>query len=101
VPLTLIEHISVDPKVMQGRPCIRGTRIPVDILFDMRDRDGLSPEEIADEYEGIITLSDVHAALSYYYDHRTEIEQMVADGEVRMEQWKRDNPDAWHEFRPK
>jgi uncharacterized protein (DUF433 family) len=97
MPLTLIEHISIDPKVFQGRPCIRGTRIPVDFIFDMRHRDGMSPEEIAEQFP-IITLSDVHAALSYYYDHRDEIQRMVDEGEARMEEWKRDNPGAWNEF---
>jgi hypothetical protein len=43
-------------------------------------------------------LSDVHAALSYYYDHRDEIQRMVDEGEARMEEWKRDNPGAWNEF---
>jgi uncharacterized protein (DUF433 family) len=99
MPLTLVEHISVDPKVFRGRPCIRGTRIPVDFIFDMRQRDGMSPEEIAEQFPWV-TLSDVHAALSYYYDHREEIQRMVDEAEARMEQWKRDNPGAWHEFHP-
>ena len=97
--LTLVEHISVHPNVFQGRPCIRGTRIPVDFIFDMRDRDGMSPEEIAEQFPWI-TLSDVYAALSYYYDHREEIQRMVDAAEARMERWKRDNPNAWHEFHP-
>lgn len=100
MPLTLVEHISVDPKIFRGRPCVRGTRIPVDILVDMRTRDGLSPEEIAEQYDGVITLSDVYAAFSYYFDHREEIDRMVAEAGAREEHWKRDNPDAWHEFHP-
>jgi len=95
--LTLVEHISVDPKVFRGRPCVRGTRIPVDFIFDMNQRDGMSPEEIAEQLP-TITLSDVHAALSYYYDHRAEIQRMVDEAEARGEQWRRENPGAWHEF---
>jgi uncharacterized protein (DUF433 family) len=38
-----------DPQVMGGRVVFRGTRIPVDILFDNL-ADGLSLDEILDEY---------------------------------------------------
>jgi uncharacterized protein (DUF433 family) len=92
--LTLVEHISVDPKVFRGRPCIRGTRIPVDILVDMRTRDGLSPEEIAELYDGAITLSDVYAAFSYYFDHREEIDRMVAQADAWSEEFQRQYPNG-------
>lgn len=95
--LTLVEHISVDPKVFHGRPCIRGTRIPVDVIFGLHERDGFSPAEIAADFPWI-TLSDVYAALSYYHDHRAEIETMVADEEDRIEQWKLAHPGEWHEL---
>jgi uncharacterized protein (DUF433 family) len=97
MPLTLVEHISIDPDVFHGRPCIRGTRIPVDVIFALHERDGFSPEQIAADFSWI-SLSDVYAALSYYHDHRAEIEQMLVDEEARIEQWKRDNPGAWREF---
>jgi hypothetical protein len=43
------------------------------------ERHGLSPEQIAREYPHI-TLSQVHAALAYFYDHRDEVlKQMKAD----------------------
>ncbi|MEJ7829489.1 MAG: DUF433 domain-containing protein [Segetibacter sp.] len=28
------EHISTDPKIMFGKPCIKGTRIPVDLIVE-------------------------------------------------------------------
>ncbi|MBK9196373.1 MAG: DUF433 domain-containing protein [Flavobacteriales bacterium] len=28
------QHISADPEVMYGKPCIKGTRIPVDLILD-------------------------------------------------------------------
>lgn len=89
--LTLVEHISVDPKVFHGRPCIRGTRIPVDVIFGLHERDGFSPAEIAADFPWI-TLSDVYAALSYYHDHRAEIERMVAEAEQRAEEFQRRYP---------
>jgi len=38
------------------------------------EKRGLSPEEIVHQYPGI-TLADVHAAMSYFFDHRAEIEE--------------------------
>jgi hypothetical protein len=34
----------------------------------------MSPEEIADQYPGV-TLADIHAALTYYFTNRAEIEE--------------------------
>ncbi len=28
------QHIAADPEVMCGRPCIKGTSIPVDLILD-------------------------------------------------------------------
>jgi uncharacterized protein (DUF433 family) len=28
------DHISSDPKIMVGKPCIKGTRIPVDLILE-------------------------------------------------------------------
>ncbi len=44
--------ITVDPEVMGGRPVFRGTRIPVDVLFDNL-ADGMSLDEILDAYPGL------------------------------------------------
>ncbi len=42
------------------------------------ERRGLTPDEIVERYPGL-TLSDVYAALAYYFDHREQIEQDLAD----------------------
>jgi len=44
--------ITVDPEVMGGRPVFRGTRIPVDVLFENL-ADGMSLDEILDAYPGL------------------------------------------------
>lgn len=41
--------ITIDPDVMSGAPCVFGTRVPVEVLFDNL-RDGLSIDEIIDSY---------------------------------------------------
>jgi uncharacterized protein (DUF433 family) len=60
-PSSLRSVISIDPNVMGGRPVFRGTRIPVDVLFDNL-ADGMSLDEILDAYPGL-RREDAIAAL--------------------------------------
>jgi uncharacterized protein (DUF433 family) len=55
-------HIVVDPSVRFGRPVIRGSRVPVDVVVAQMGA-GLSAEQVAEEYG--ITRDDVLAALAY------------------------------------
>jgi hypothetical protein len=41
---------------------------------------GMSPDEILLHYPSI-NLSDIYAALAYYYDHREEIRKQIEDDE--------------------
>ena len=43
------KHISVDPEIHHGEPCINGTRIPVSIIVGSV-ADGMSFDEIIDAY---------------------------------------------------
>lgn len=69
------DRISIDPRVMVGKPCIKGTRIPVDMLLRKLSQ-GMSVQELLDEYPHI-TRDDVLAALAYA-SH--EIEQKAVAG---------------------
>jgi uncharacterized protein (DUF433 family) len=55
-------HIVVDPSVRFGRPVIRGSRVPVDVVVAQMGA-GLSAEQVAEEYG--IKREDVLAALAY------------------------------------
>ncbi len=66
-----IEHIEIDPQKRGGRPMIKGTGIMVkDIVYDQRV--GLSVDYIAEQFG--LTPGQIYAALSYYYDHKDEID---------------------------
>ncbi|PUA31118.1 MAG: hypothetical protein B9J98_07725 [Candidatus Terraquivivens tikiterensis] len=41
--------IESDPEILGGKPVVRGTRIPVDLILELVEA-GYSPEEIAEEY---------------------------------------------------
>jgi len=59
----LIERIVSDPKVCSGKPCIKGTRIPVHIVLGLL--------AAGEDFEGIkkaypnITDDDIKACLNY------------------------------------
>jgi uncharacterized protein (DUF433 family) len=57
------EHITTDPDVCHGKPCIKGTRVMVSVVLDNL-AEGLSPEEITEEYP-VLTISNVRASLAY------------------------------------
>jgi uncharacterized protein (DUF433 family) len=79
---TDITHIVSTRGVRGGKPRIRGHRITVHDIA-IRTREGKPPEDIAQMYQ--LTLGEVHAALSYYYDHRVEIDREIVeeDEEIR------------------
>ena len=58
----LLSRIISDPRVMAGKPVIRGTRITVDLILDLL-ASCMKPEEIADDYG--ISIEDIRAALLY------------------------------------
>jgi uncharacterized protein (DUF433 family) len=59
----LLNRIVVNPKVMVGKPVIKGTRIPVDAIIK-RLAGGMSLREILEEYPNL-EEEDVKAALEY------------------------------------
>jgi len=63
------ERIVLDSTIHQGKPVIRGTRVPVATVIS-GIAGGMSVEEIAREYE--ITPADIEAALSYGGSIRTD-----------------------------
>lgn len=69
----LNSHITKTPGVCGGRACVAGHRIRVADIVVWHEMRGYSPDEIVDMFPGI-SLSDVYAALSYYFDNRQEID---------------------------
>ena len=74
------EHIEITPGTCGGKPRIAGHRIKVQDVAIWYEEMNLSPHEIIDRYP-TITLSDVHAALAYYYDNKQAIQQQIQEDE--------------------
>ncbi|MBK7935626.1 MAG: DUF433 domain-containing protein [Lewinellaceae bacterium] len=82
--LHLSDKIEITPGVCGGQPRISGSRFTVKQIAMWHEYMGLSADEIAHEYH--LNLSDIYAALSYFFDHREEIVQaMEAEEDLAAE----------------
>lgn len=68
------DRITFDPRIMGGRACIRGMRIPVALIVNLV-ANGMTPDEILQEYPDL-EAEDIRQALQYAAD--------LADEEVRL-----------------
>jgi len=59
----LLERITLNPKVMVGKPVIRGTRLTVEYILNLLAH-GATFEEIMQEYDGL-TQEDIRACLLF------------------------------------
>jgi uncharacterized protein (DUF433 family) len=59
----LLQRIVIDPKVMAGKPVIRGTRLTVDYILNLLAH-GSTVADILEEYQGL-TGEDVQACLLF------------------------------------
>ena len=61
--LKLMKRIIFDPKIMVGKPIIKGTRITVEFILNLLAH-GATVEEILVEYKGLIK-KDIQACLLF------------------------------------
>lgn len=59
----LARHIEINPKILLGKPVIRGTRIPVELVVKLVAQ-GWNDKEILKEYPSL-KAEDIRAALLY------------------------------------
>lgn len=72
IPINLI---AINPKVRNGRAYIVGTTVTVMDVAIATTYHGKDADGIADWYS--LTLAQVHAALAYYYDHKSEMDELI------------------------
>jgi uncharacterized protein (DUF433 family) len=69
------KHIVLDEK---GVPVIERTTMKVVELLVERLAYGWSPEELHFQHP-LLTLSQIHAALAYYWDHADELDRDIVE----------------------
>ncbi len=72
--LEIAPRIVVDPEIRFGKPIIKGTRVPVELVL-AKLSGGMTADHIVEEYE--LTLADVQAALAY-------AAQVIGGEEIRL-----------------
>jgi len=70
------ERIAVDPNVHFGKPCVAGTRIPVQSVLELV-REGLPFDQITRDYYPDLDTQDIRACLQYAID-------VLAAEEIRL-----------------
>jgi uncharacterized protein (DUF433 family) len=57
------DHITVDPRVLAGKPIVKGTRISVELVIDLLAA-GWTSQQLLDSYP-TLGADDVRACLAY------------------------------------
>jgi uncharacterized protein (DUF433 family) len=60
---TLLKRIAINPKVMTGKPVVKGTRLTVEFILNLMAH-GATVQEIIDEYKGL-TQADIQACILF------------------------------------
>lgn len=58
------ERIEIDPNVHFGKPCVAGTRIPVQSVLELV-REGIPFEKIIQDYYPDLQTEDIRACIQY------------------------------------
>ncbi len=64
--VVFVDRIEVNPTIMLGKPVIRGTRIPVELIL-RKLAEGANEADLLDAYPRL-TRQDIQAALAYAAD---------------------------------
>jgi uncharacterized protein (DUF433 family) len=64
--MTITDRIEINPEVMLGKPVIRGTRIPVELIL-RKLSEGANEGELMEAYPKL-TREDIQAAIRYAAD---------------------------------
>jgi uncharacterized protein (DUF433 family) len=84
-------HIDQTPGVCGGRARIAGSRIRVQDIVVWYERLGLSADEIVSRFPQL-AVAEVYAALTYYHDHRAEIDSQMDSGKKLVDEMRRLHP---------
>lgn len=87
----ITDRITKTPDVCGGKACIASRRIRVMDIVIRHEDFGLSPDEIVAIYPEL-SLSDIHAALAYYFDNVDEIRSDINSNDGIAEQLRSSFP---------
>lgn len=89
MPVVAQEYIEVDDR---GVAKIIGTKSKVRMVV-IDHNQGWPPEKIHEEYPHL-SLSQIYAALAYYYDNKDAIDREIEEGDRFVEEMRAKNPNT-------
>jgi uncharacterized protein (DUF433 family) len=72
----MMERIEIDPRVHFGKPCVAGTRIPVQSVLELIE-EGITFNEIVQDYYPQLSVEDIKACVKY-------VVELVAAEEIHL-----------------
>jgi uncharacterized protein (DUF433 family) len=82
----LLECITLNPKIMAGKPVIKGTRLTVEYILGLLAQ-GVTPAEILEEYDGL-TPEDLQACFLFATAEKLPgVTTAIQEPEMEKEAW--------------
>jgi uncharacterized protein (DUF433 family) len=79
--MTITDRIEINPKVMLGKPVIRGTRITVELIL-RKLSEGAREADLLDAYPRL-TREDIKAAIGYAADTLAHEETLLVGSSLK------------------
>jgi uncharacterized protein (DUF433 family) len=92
----ITERITRTPGICGGKACIAGHRVRVLDVVIWHEHLGMTADQIVAENPAL-TMSDVHAALAYYFDHIEEIRADIDRNDEIVKRLRRSYPSKLRE----
>jgi uncharacterized protein (DUF433 family) len=73
--MTVPDRIEINPKVMMGKPVVRGTRIPIELIL-RKLSEGATEDDLLEAYPRL-RVEDIHAAIGFAADTLAHEETII------------------------
>jgi uncharacterized protein (DUF433 family) len=80
--MTITDRIEINPKVMMGKPVIRGTRLTVELIL-RKLSEGAGEEDLMEAYPRL-SREDIQAAIRYAADTLAHEETIILSSTKRV-----------------
>lgn len=84
-------YITIGRKSKGGEPAIVGTRTSVTDIAIRYEFGGMTPDQIIEQFPHL-TLAQIHDALSYYYEHKLELDDAYKKQQTLVNELKKHYP---------
>lgn len=80
--MTTTNRVVIDPKIMLGKPVIRGTRVTVELIL-RKLSEGATDRDLLDAYPSL-SIDDIRAAVAFAADTLAHEETILLDSSQKV-----------------